>query len=175
VDVDPHSDPVDASRPHRPSIAGRHRAANIYGTIITAAVMASAGDHLPTLTLAAAVVVTLVVYWLAEEYAELLGEQARAGHLPSWPEIRSSLALSWPMVTASLVPVASLVVARIAGLSASDAADVGLVVAIVLLAAHAFSAGKAAQLSGVQLGAVTVFACVLGLVMISLKVFITEL
>jgi hypothetical protein len=175
MEADPHSDPDGVTPPHRVSVAGRHRAANIYGTIITAAVMASAGDHLRTLTLAAAVVVTLVVYWLAEEYAELLGEQARAGRLPSRPEIRASLSMSWPMVTASLVPVGSLVVARIAGLSASDAADVGLGVAIVLLAAHAFSAGKAAQLKGIQLGAVTLFAGLLGLVMVSLKVFITEL
>src|SRR5450755_2588556 len=66
---------------------GPRRAAGIYGTIITAAVLAAAGDHVPTLALAVSIVVTLVVYWLAEEYAELLGEQLEGGRLPTWADV----------------------------------------------------------------------------------------
>ena len=51
------------------------RAAGIYGRIITAAILAAIGDHMHTLPLTVSIPVTLVVYWLAEEYAELLGEQ----------------------------------------------------------------------------------------------------
>ncbi len=40
---------------------GRRRAAGIYGTIITAAVLAAAGDHVPALPLAVSIVITLVV------------------------------------------------------------------------------------------------------------------
>jgi len=58
---------------------GRRRAAGIYGAIITAALLAAAGAKLPTGALVVSVVVTLVVYWLAEEYAELLGEQVEGG------------------------------------------------------------------------------------------------
>src|ERR687892_417898 len=83
--------------------AGRGRAAGIYGTIITAAVLASAGKALPTAALAVAVLVTLLVYWAAEQYAELLGEQAEHGHLPTWPRIRSGLAGTWTMVTACYI------------------------------------------------------------------------
>ena len=165
--------PQGEDHPRRETRSGRHRAASIYGTIITAAVIAAAGDHLRTAALAITIFVTLVVYWLAEEYANLLGEQASAGRLPSWHDIRASLAVSWPMVTASLVPVASLVAARIAGLSPSKAADVALCVTIVLLSAHSWTAGRAAQLTGTRLIAVTVLGGLLGVVMVSLKAFLT--
>ncbi len=63
--------------------AARRRAAGIYGAIITAAIIAAVGDHLRTLALAVSVLVTLLVYWVAEEYAELLGEQVTGGRLPT--------------------------------------------------------------------------------------------
>jgi hypothetical protein len=76
--------------------AGRRRAAGIYGAIITAAVMTAGGGTLPPTALAVSVLVTLVVYWLAEQYAELLGEPERQGHLPGWAYVRTTLADSWP-------------------------------------------------------------------------------
>jgi len=95
----------------------RRRAAGIYGTIITAAVLAAAGDHVPTLPLAVSIVVTLLAYWLAEEYAELLGEQLEGGRVPTWADVRAALAATWPMVGASCIPLLSLIVARVLGAS----------------------------------------------------------
>jgi hypothetical protein len=71
---------------------GRRRAAGIYGAIITAAILDTAGGRLSTVALVIAVVVTLLVYWLAEEYAELLGEQAAGGVLPGGP----TSGVHWP-------------------------------------------------------------------------------
>jgi len=98
----------------------------------------------PTLPLAVSILVTLLVYWLAEEYAELLGEQLEAGHPPTWADVRTALTATWPMVSSSYVPLASLVLARLLGASPPDAANVGLVVAIALLMIYAWSAGSAA-------------------------------
>ena len=64
------------------------------------------------MALVISVLVTLLVYWVAEEYAELLGEQLEAGRLPTWLEVRTALALTWPMVSASYVPLLALVLAR---------------------------------------------------------------
>jgi hypothetical protein len=158
--------PGAAAAPHR---AGRRRAAGIYGAIITASIMAAAGDSLRTLALALSVLVTLVVYWLAEQYAELLGEQAAHGHVPTWRQVREALGTSWPIVSASFAPLAVLVVARLAGASASDAANVGVGAAIALLTFHGWRAGRAAELRGWRLGATTAIAAVLGLVMVALK------
>ena len=110
--------------------AGRRRAAGIYGAIITAAIIAAVGGHLRTLALAVSVLVTLLVYWVAEEYAELLGEQVTGGRLPTWAYIRAALAHTWPMVSASYLPLLVLVLARLAGASASAAANYGLAAAI---------------------------------------------
>jgi hypothetical protein len=148
---------------------GRRRAAGIYGAIITAAILDTAGNHLPTAALVVTVVVTLLVYWLAEEYAELLGEQAEAGRLPSRASIRGALAVTWPMVSASFAPLLALLLARLAGASALAAANIGLAAAIVLLTIHGWSAGRAAQLRGWQLFSATSVAAALGLLMIALK------
>jgi hypothetical protein len=148
---------------------GRRRAAGIYGAIITAAILAAAGAKLPTTALVVSVVVTLLVYWLAEEYAELLGEQAEKGVLPTWPSIQGALAATWPMVSSSYLPLLALVVARLAGATPLTAANVGLAVAIVVLTVHAWWAGRAVQLRGRQLFVVTLAAAGLGLVMILLK------
>ena len=149
--------------------AGRRRAAGIYGAIITASVMTAASRSLPTLALAISVLVTLVVYWLAEQYAELLGAQSVHGHVPTWPHIRTALHESWPIVSASFAPLAVLVLARAAGASGVAAANAGVVAAVVLLTFHGWRAAQAAQLRGWQLAAATGIAAVLGLAMVALK------
>jgi len=148
---------------------GRRRAAGIYGAIITAAILDTAGGHVSTNVLVISVVVTLLVYWIAEEYAEILGEHTAGGRLPGRAYIKGSLVSTWPMVSASYAPLLAVVLATVAGASALMAANVGLVVAIVLLTIHGWLAGRATQLQGWKLAGVTSVAAGLGLVMILLK------
>ena len=148
---------------------GRRRAAGIYGAIITAAILDTIGGHASTTVLVISVVVTLLVYWIAEEYAEVLGEHTAAGRLPSRASIQGALASTWPMVSASYVPLLAVILAKLAGGTELTAANVGLVVAIVLLTIHGWLAGRAAQLQGWKLVIVTSIAAGLGLVMILLK------
>ena len=122
-----------------------------------------------TTALVVSVVVTLLVYWIAEEYAEVLGEHTAGGRLPSWAYIQGSLASSWPMVSASYMPLLAVVLAKVAGASELAAANVGLAAAIALLTVHGWLAGRAAQLQGWKLAVVTSIATSLGLVMILLK------
>jgi hypothetical protein len=148
---------------------GRRRASGIYGAIITAAILDTAGGHVSTTTLVISVVVTLLVYWIAEQYAEVLGEHTTGGRLPSRAYIRASLVSSWPMVSASYVPLLAVVLAKLAGASELTAANAGLVVAIVLLTVHGWLAARAAQLKGWKLAIATSIAAALALVMILLK------
>ena len=149
--------------------AGRRRAAGIYGAIVTAAILTAAGGQLPTPALAVAVVVTLLVYWSAEEYAELLGEQTSGGRLPTRAQVWTELRATWPMVTASYGPLAALLVARMFGATPLTAANTGLAVAVALLVVHAWSAARAARLHGFPLVVATCSAGVLGVVMVLLK------
>lgn len=154
----------------------RRRASGIYGTIITAAVVASSGAKLPTTALAVAVLLTLIVYWLAEQYADLLGEQVEHGQQPTWARLRAGLTYTWPMVSAAYLPVAALIVCRISGVSPTPAANVALAMATTLLLIYGWSAGRAAQLHGVPLAAAMLIAALFGALMIILKnVVITHL
>ena len=148
---------------------GQRRAAGIYGAIVTAAILDTAGGHVSTAALVVSVVVTLLVYWIAEEYAEVLGEQVEGGRLPSRESVRRALTATWPMVSASYAPLLALVLARLAGASDLTAANVGLVAAVVLLTVHGWLAARAAQLHGWPLFLATSVAAALGIVMILLK------
>ena len=128
VDVTPGTF-VSAGTPR----AARRRSAGIYGTVITAAVLASAGGRLPTTALAVAVLVTLIVYWVAELYSEILGEQAVHADSPMWPRIRDGMASTWTMVSAAYLPVLVLVLSRLFGASQTVAANIALAVAVVVL------------------------------------------
>lgn len=148
---------------------GQRRAAGIYGTVITAAIIDTAGGHVSTWELVVSVFVTLLVYWAAEQYAHLLGEETQEGRLPSWAQTRTSLAATWPMVAASFIPLFVLALARLAGASDSAAAWAGLIVALLLLVYHGWSAARAASLQGKALLGATLMAAGLGVVMILLK------
>ena len=167
-------DGADESRAGRAAtrVPAQRRAAGIYGAIITASIMAAAGGSLTTRALAVSVLITLVVYWLAERYAEILGEQAAGGRLPTWRHIRTALAGSWPIVTASFAPLLALLAARLAGATASSAATVGVVTALVLLTLHGWAAARAAELRGWRLAAATSIAAAFGVVMVVLKNFV---
>ena len=148
---------------------GRRTAAAIYGTIITAAVIAAGGNQLRTAALAVTIVVTLAIYWLAELYAELIGQHTHAGRLPNRAQIRLSMASTVPMITASFLPVIPLVAARLLGASSSGAAWIALIVTVVLLVIHGLMAGRAAGLGGLRLVAITSIAGLLGVAMVVLK------
>jgi hypothetical protein len=162
---------ADGETQHGPTTKnlGRRRAAGIYGAIVTAAILDTAGGHASTVALVISVVVTLLVYWVAEEYAEILGEQVEGGRLPSRAYIKGALAATWPMVSASFLPLVALVLARLAGASDLAAANVGLAAAVILLTVHGWLAGRAARLRGRRPFFATSIAAGLGIVMILLK------
>jgi hypothetical protein len=163
---------AQSSEPARKAPA--RQASGIYGLIVTASVLATGGTTLPVLPLVVAVFVTLLVYWLAEEYAEVL-EHAHSGHLPTWTRTRSLMMSKWPMVSASYIPLIILVVARVLGATTSTSALLALIGTVLLLMASAWRAGRSAKLTGVALAGMTVVAGLLGLGMIGLKIGITHL
>jgi hypothetical protein len=150
--------------PHRPRLAD-----GIYGTIITASVLASAGDYFPSLALTVSVLVTLAVYWLADVYAELLGDQLERGRVPTWAEVWARLRASSPMVGASIIPLLALDAAWLFGASSSAAATAGLVMAIVMLLVYAWFAAHAAKLAALPTAVIAVVALALGVLMVILK------
>ena len=123
---------------------------------------------MPTLPLAVAVVVTLIVYWVAEEYAALV-EHASAGHMPTWAHIRGAMRAKWPLVSASYIPLVTLLVARLLGATPSTAAYIALFVIVALLMVYGWRAGRSSGLHGFPQVGMTLLAGGFGALMILLK------
>jgi hypothetical protein len=121
-------------------------AAGIYGVIVSAAVMAT--SHAPSAAgVAAAVFVTLFIYWSAERYARLVAERIHEGRRPSWHHVRLQLTTGWEIVTASALPAGVLVVARLLGVDLSTAVISALVCSTLLLGVAGWEIGRRGRLS----------------------------
>src|SRR5438034_10405375 len=116
-------------------------AAGIYGIIVSAAVIATV--HLSTIAAdVVAVLVTLIVYWGAERYARVVAQRIHEGHRPSRHELWQELTTGWEMVTASLLPLAVLVVVRLFGASVNTAILADLVCCTLLLFLAGWEIGR---------------------------------
>jgi hypothetical protein len=143
-------------------------AAGIYGTIISAAVMAS--SHAPTAaTVIAGVAVTLVVYWAAERYARLVAERIHAGRKPTWREVRHQLGTGWELVTASALPLIVMAVFAMRGADVTTSVFAGLVCSTLLLCLAGWEIGHGSTLSLVERTMLIVVAGMFGGLMIGLK------
>ncbi|WP_426512610.1 hypothetical protein ACPPVO_19425 [Dactylosporangium sp. McL0621] len=143
-------------------------AAGIYGLIVSAAVMATSHAHSAAAT-AAAVLLTLAVYWSAERYARLVAERIHDGHRPSWAEVRRQLSLGWEIVTASALPLVVLVGLEVLRVEQYQAVLVALACNTGLLALGGWEIGRLGRLSTGERLASTAVAGSFGVALIVLK------
>lgn len=106
-------------------------ASGVYGTIVAASVLA-AGANETLRSIIALVIVTLVVYWLAEQYAHALAHSL-AGHRAHRSEVARGLREGWPMVEASYLPVGVLLVCYLLGVDTNVAVDLALAACVLVL------------------------------------------
>ena len=144
-------------------------APGIYGLIVSSAVLASAGPDVPLLQLAVAMLVTVLVYWIAEQYAAVLAARLH-GRITTGRQLRTSLREGWPMVQASYAPLLVLLAAWLLGASRTAAAFCALAFTTALLIGLGWLAGRRSGLSGLGLLTSAMVGGGLGLVMIVLKV-----
>jgi len=121
----------------------------ITGTVVSAAVIAYGADHFDTTAqLCAAIVGTVVVYWLAHVHAETLGSSLTHRHHPV-AALRHAMLASMPILGASVVPVLVLVVSMLGGADPKASAWIALIATIGLLTAYSYVAGAR---GGLELG-----------------------
>ncbi len=112
--------------------AGRPHSGEIYGTIVAAATIAGVADATHNLLdIVAAVVTTVIIYWIAHAYAEVLS--AAGAPSQTWASARRELAATLPLVTASVFPVGVLVIADLLGTGVQTAAVLALCAMVLLL------------------------------------------
>jgi hypothetical protein len=143
-------------------------AAGIYGIIVSSAVMASSSAA-TTVGLVANILTTLIVYWAAERYARLVAERIHEGSPPGLDVIRERLATGWEMVTATVLPLLTLVVLRLSGVAQATAVTGALICATVLLGLAGWELGVDGRLSSRERLVSAAVAAAFGVLMIGLK------
>jgi len=116
-------------RPNRPNYHGA-----IYGSLLAGSVVVGAGaggDYdLSPLRLAALLIATGLVFWLAHAYARLVGDQVYYS-APKWQQIRWVARHEWPLLQTTLPPVAAALLFGLLGASNLAAGWAALTVAII--------------------------------------------
>jgi hypothetical protein len=114
----------------------------ITGTVVSAAAIAASAGHLTEDTrLIVAILGSVLIYWLAHLHARTLGD-AVVHRTHPMNVLRESLAETWPILAAAVLPVSVLLIAKVAGAPAQTAAWIALVASTVLLTVYSFLAGK---------------------------------
>jgi positive regulator of sigma E activity len=154
------------ARPVRDNVEST--AAGIYGVIVSAAVMSAA--HAPTaIATVTAVLVTLTIYWAAERYARIVAERIHEGHRPSVRTVRQQLTDGWEMITASLLPLAVLMLARVLGATLRESIIWALVCSTVLLCVAGWHVGRGGRLTVAERCMSSAVAGTFGIVLVLLK------
>lgn len=127
----------------------------------------AASRRLPAVAIS--VLVTVLVYWAAESYSHALARRLAKKTNLTRSDYREILEQGWPLVSASYVPLATLLVAWALGASVTVAVNLALGVATGLLVAAGFLASRASGITGGRLLASTAVTGVFGLAMVALK------
>lgn len=144
-------------------------ASGIYGLVVCAATLAAASSRDRILRICLDVLVALVVYWAAETYAHALARRAVTRRPLTRAELGAVMTGGWPLVSASFLPLATLVVADLLGAATRTAVNAALLVTTALLLLVGFRAARASGLRGGRLVGATALSGLLGLAMILLK------
>ena len=107
----------------------------IYGSLLAGSVVigSAVGEHGESAVrppqLAASLIITGLVFWLAHAYARLVGQRNRHAALTS-QEVRRAVRREWPVLGAALPPAAAALVVGLLGASNAAAAWAALLTAI---------------------------------------------
>jgi hypothetical protein len=156
--------PVQASRkPHRP----QNYAAAVYGSVLASSVVISAGDLRQPVTLAALLVTSGLVFWIAHVYAATVASVHGGWH---YGAIRTGMAHEWPVAFASIPPAAAALVAGlIPSVTLSEGVWAALIVAIAEQQLWGYAAVKNARLSGPALTRTMLLNVFMGFIIVALK------
>ena len=145
----------------------------MYGTVIAGSLIAaeSAADvDLPRLT--ATVLATLVIYWLAHTYAELVDLQITDARRPRADQLRRVLREESTIIGASFVPLTVILLARALGAGERTAVQTGLYAIVLLLAGWALLAGRRSGMRRLELGLHVLVSTLFGCAVVVLEVLL---
>jgi hypothetical protein len=166
------TDKVDTTVEEAPRAAGANYSGAIYGSLLAGSVVvgASAGGDfvLGPLRLAALLLVTGLVFWLAHAYSRLVGDRIHHAALDR-AEAGRVARHEWPLFQAAFAPAAAAVIVGLLGASNAAASWSALIVAIAAQIGWATAASFRAGASGRLVIMSALVNLVLGLLIVVLK------
>ena len=146
----------------------------IYGTILSTALIAAYSEDPGSDAgqVALAVIVAVLVFWIAHAYADVLARGLQDREPASLPHIRSELAREWPMVGGGLLPVLPLLLSPLGILSSDVAEDVAIAAGVLVLAGVgvAIALRRGSGLIGIVVSAAG--SALFGVVVVALKALV---
>jgi hypothetical protein len=140
----------------------------ITGTVVSAAAIAAAAGHFEETRLVLTVFGTAFIYWLAHLHARTLGDAVKH-HKHPMSTLRESLAETWPILAAAVVPAVILIVVQLVGGTVNTAAWTAVIACTALLTIYSFVAGRRSGLSTTRSVGSAAVGALLGLLVIALK------
>ncbi|MFG3052614.1 hypothetical protein ACGFZP_16875 [Kitasatospora sp. NPDC048239] len=142
----------------------------VYGSLLAASVVATAGavGDYPRLQLAVLLIVTGLVFWGAHVYARLAGERL-VGQPISRRVVRAVARHEWSIAEAALLPTAAVLISPVLGLGLSGTAWLALSVAVAQQVAWAVGGAVRAGATRGQAAVEGLANLLLGLVIVAAK------
>ena len=154
-------------------LPGENPAGAVYGTITIGALLAaesSLRDTYPETV--GAIVVALLVYWLAHSYAELLGQRLTAGERLTVSGLGRALGRDWAIVRGAGAPLLALLIAWTVGANQETGVTVALWTCVASLLAFELLAGLRARAQPAELALKLCIGAAMGLGVILLRVIL---
>jgi hypothetical protein len=148
----------------------------IYGTIVVLSVVITAGKAYPTDPghVAALVVVTIVVFWLAHVYSHGLAHSVSHDEHLSFAELRRIAHREASLLEAAVPSVVALLAGAAGLISEQTAIWLALALGLVVLAAQGFLFARAERLAWVGTLVVVALNLGFGVLLIALKIVVSH-
>ena len=142
----------------------------IYGTITVGALLAAESAQSETyIETVGAVVIALVIYWLARSYAEFTGERLERAEPLRFAALGRTMLHEVSILAGAAIPLLALLIWWAAGASLGSAVTAAVWVSAAITALIELAAALRAKLTGLELLAQTALGVLLGLLVIAMK------
>jgi hypothetical protein len=143
----------------------------VYGTIAIGALLTAESAQSETYAKSVvAVVVTLLLYWLAYSYAEFTGQRLEKGEPFEFGELATAAVKELSVLIGASIPLFVLLIFWAAGARLATAVSAAIWSSAAMIVIIEFVVGLRASLTGRQLVMQTGFGAFLGLLVLTLRI-----
>jgi hypothetical protein len=145
----------------------------IYGTISVAALLAAESARQETYPrTVGAVLITLMLYWLAHSYSQFTGERVKEQVAFTYGGLLDTARHELAVVIGAVGPLAVLILFWVFGASLAAAVTAAIWTSAAIVVVLEIAIGVRAELTGRELVRQTVVGAILGLLVIALRVLL---